>query len=210
MHFLDAYAKFSHGSIDLIGDRYPEIFETRQDREAVLQLIETQIGGKFLLLHMRRDTWPSRNLNITKWRAIVDELLATTDLKIVQVGSLNEISFDHDHRLVNFLGRLSLQKLKVLTSEAEVYVGIDSGTLHVAACTQTPIVSMFTSAHHTYREPVGRDKARFFPIPADIACYGCQSRMPPPVTGVVCARGDVACIESFTPEKIGRAVSAYL
>lgn len=210
MHFLDAYAKFSHGSIDGIKGRQPEIFETRQDRRSVKALIDTQVGRRFVVVHMRRDTWPSRNLTIAKWREIVDEILLTTDLKIVQVGSANEISFDHDDRLVNLMGRLSLQELKVLIAESEVYLGIDSGTLHVAACTDTPIVSMFTSAHHTYREPVGRDKARFFPIAAEIECYGCQSRMPPPVTGVVCARGDVACIESFAPEKIGRAIRAYL
>lgn len=210
MHLLDAYAKFSHGSIDCIGSREPELHESRRDHETVQEMIDTDVCGKFIVLHMRRDTWPSRNLNVAKWRAIVDEILATTDLKIVQVGSVNEICFDYNDRLVNLMGRLSLLQLKVLIARAQVYVGIDSGTMHVAACTQTPIVSMFTSAHHTYREPLGRDKTRFFPIAADIECYGCQSRMPPPVTGVVCARGDVACIESFAPEKLGRAIRAYL
>jgi len=210
MHLLAAYAKFSHGSIQGISALEPELFESQQDRVAIGQLIDTQVTNAFLVLHMRRDTWPSRNLNIGKWRAIVDEILSTTDLKIVQVGSQSEISFDHDERLVNLMGQLSLQQLKALIARAQAYVGVDSGTLHVAACTQTPIVALFTSCHHTYREPLGRDTSKFYPIPADIECYGCQSRMPPPVTGVVCARGDVACIESFVPEKIGRAIRAYL
>ena len=210
MHLLAAYAKFSHGSIDGIVAHEPQLFESRQDQALVQQLIDIRIAGEYLVLHMRRDTWPSRNLNIDKWREIVDEILLTTDLKIAQVGSVNEISFDHDPRLINLMGQLSLQQLKVLIAEAQVYLGIDSGTLHVAACTETPIVALFTSCHHTYREPLGRDKAQFFPLPAEIECYGCQSRMPPPVTGVVCARGDVACIESFVPEKIGRAIRAYL
>jgi len=210
MHLLAAYAKFSHGSIEGVDKHEPQLFESRQDLAFIQQRIEDQIDGKYLVLHMRRDTWPSRNLSIDKWRKIVDEVLTTTDLKIVQVGSVNEISFDHDPRLINLMGQLSLQQLKVLVAEAQVYLGIDSGTLHVAACTETPIVCLFTSCHHTYREPLGRDKSQFFPIPADIECYGCQSRMPPPVTGVVCARGDVACIDSFGPEKISRAIRAYL
>ena len=210
MHLLAAYAKFSHGSIDCVSAHEPQIFETRQDRMLVAQLIDAKIVEDYLVLHMRRDTWPSRNLSINKWRQIVDEVLATTNLKIVQVGSSNEISFDHDSRLINLMGQLSLQQLKMLIAEAKVYIGIDSGTLHVAACTETPIVALFTSCHHTYREPWGRERALFFPIPADIECYGCQSRMPAPVTGVVCARGDVACIESFSPEKIGRAIRAFL
>jgi ADP-heptose:LPS heptosyltransferase len=210
MHLLAAYAKFSHGSIDGISAREPQLFESQQDQLGIEQRIDTEIDSQFLVLHMRRDTWPSRNLSTNKWRAIVDELLLTSNLKIVQVGSLNEICFNHDPRLINLMGQLSLQQLKVLIASAKVYVGIDSGTLHVAACTATPIVALFTSCHHTYREPLGRDKTDFYPIPADIECYGCQSRMPPPVTGVVCARGDVACIESFVPEKIGRAIRAYL
>ena len=210
MHLLAAYAKFSHGSIQGISALEPELFETRQDQVAVQQRIDSEIDGQFLVLHMRRDTWPSRNLSINKWREIVDELLSTTNLRIVQVGSPNEICFDHDPRLINLMGQLSLQQLKVLIAKSRVYLGIDSGTLHVAACTATPIVALFTSCHHTYREPLGRDKTHFYPIPADIECYGCQSRMPPPVTGVVCARGDVACIESFVPEKVTRAIRAYL
>jgi ADP-heptose:LPS heptosyltransferase len=210
MHLLAAYAKFSHGSIDGISRREPQLFESQQDQLDIERRIDTEIDGQFLVLHMRRDTWPSRNLSINKWRVIVDELLSTTNLKIVQVGAPNEISFDHDARLLNWMGQLSLQQLKALIASAKVYIGIDSGTLHVAACTDTPIVALFTSCHHTYREPLGRDKTKFYPIPADIECYGCQSRMPAPVTGVVCARGDVACIESFVPEKIGRAIRAYL
>ena len=210
MHLLAAYAKFSHGSIQGIGVLAPELFESQQDRVGIDQLINTRITKPYLVLHMRRDTWPSRNLSISKWRAIVDEILSTTDILIVQVGAPTEISFNHDERLVNLMGQLSLQQLKVLVASAQVYVGIDSGTLHVAACTQTPIVALFTSCHHTYREPLGRDTSQFYPIPADIECYGCQSRMPPPVTGVVCARGDVACIVSFVPERIGRAIRAYL
>jgi ADP-heptose:LPS heptosyltransferase len=210
MHLLAAYAKFSHGSIDGISRRETQLFESQQDQLDIERRIDTEIDGHFLVLHMRRDTWPSRNLRANKWLVIVDEILSTTNLKIVQVGSPNEISFDHDARLLNWMGQLSLQQLKALIAKARVYLGIDSGTLHVAACTDTPIVALFTSCHHTYREPLGRDKTNFYPIPADIECYGCQSRMPPPVTGVVCARGDVACIESFVPEKIGRAIRAYL
>ena len=191
MHILDAYAKYSHGSIEKILDRQIGIFPSQSDTNNILQFINLTIAKDYLVIHMRRDTWPSRNLPEATWLAIVDSLLEGTDLHIVQVGSAHEISFNHSPRLINCLSKLSLTELKVLIENAKCYVGIDSGTLHVAASTQTPIVSVFTSAHHQFREPLGRKEgAKFIPIAPDLPCYGCQSRLPPPITGVICSVGD--------------------
>jgi ADP-heptose:LPS heptosyltransferase len=139
---------------------------------------------------MRHDTWPSRNLSVETWRNVVDIILSETDLTIIQVGSPQEISFDHDNRLVNHLGKYSIHELKTVIEYAHLYVGIDSGTLHIAASTDTPIISFFTSAHHDFRKPLGRIRSNFFPIPTKLNCYGCQKSYEPPITGVICSMGD--------------------
>jgi heptosyltransferase III len=210
MHLLEAYAKFSHGSVDLIEDHSPALFPSLGDSSVVGQILEGKGNQSYVVVHLRRDTWPSRNLPEAQWKAIIDALLTQTDHLIYQVGSTHEISFDHHPRLVNLLGKVSIQQLKLLIEKSVAYIGIDSGTLHVAACTQTPIVSMFTSAHHSLREPRGRNRNLFVPVPADIACYGCQSRLPPPTTGVVCPRGDVACLQTFSPSRIVTALQSLM
>lgn len=191
LHILEAYAKYSHGTIDKIKDKQIGIFPTLNDKFKIKKLIEDVIKGNYLTIHMRKDTWPSRNLSEDFWKSIVEGLLETTEYNIVQVGSDHEIAFNQNPRVFNLLGQLSLQELKVLFENSKCYIGIDSGTLHVAASTEVPIVSAFTSAHHQFRQPLGRrEDSVFIPVTPDIDCYGCQSRMDPPITGVICTKGD--------------------
>lgn len=206
MHVIEAYAKYSHGSKDLVVDKRVQLYASKKDYEFIYNLTNKLSSRRFLVLHMRRDTWPSRNLSEKTWSLIVSELLANTDAIIVQVGSGHEISFEEHPRLINLLGKLTIQQLKVLIEKSSCYVGIDSGTLHVAASTDTPIVSIFTSAHHQFREPIGRnDNSLFIPIVPMIECYACQSRIKPPITGVVCERGDPyspPCIDLIPIDKL--------
>jgi len=201
IHIIDAYATFSHGYPSAIKDKRIELFSTNEDRLKAKAIQNELIKGDYIVIHMRKDKWPSRNLAESTWKSIVDLILEQTSYKVVQVGSLNEIAFNHDPRLLNFLGALSIHELKEIISDAKYYYGIDSGTLHIAASTNTPIISMFTSAHHRLREPLDRPQsAHFIPIQPDIDCYGCQENYTPPITGVVCHRGDPyspPCKDSF-------------
>ena len=117
---------------------------------------------------------------------------------------------NHDARLINMLDSFSIQELKELIATSKLYVGIDSGTLHIAATTNTPIVSLFTSAHHTLRMPLGRPASTpFVPVAPRVDCYGCQANIQPPITGVVCHRGDPyspPCKDAFAMQDIQRAI----
>ena len=210
IHILDAYALYSHGSIDHIKDKQIDLYSSQAEKEQALKLIQENIQGEYLVIHMRRDTWPSRNLKPEVWRGIIDTLLRQTHLKIVQIGSTSEIAFDHDPRLINMLGKLSLGELKEIIAQAKLFFGIDSGTLHVASSTNTPIICLFTSAHHTLRMPLQRGPGSLFlPVAPKIGCYGCQSSFEPPITGVVCPMGDPyspPCRDLFDIQDISKAI----
>ena len=214
LHIIEAYAKVSHGSINKIKDQQIGIFSTKQDIERIEKIREVLIKNDYLVIHMRRDTWPSRNLTEETWRKVIEGLILNTNLTIVQIGSPQEIAFGQNQRLINLLGQLTIQELKILIENSKCYVGIDSGTLHVAASTNVPIVSAFTSAHHQFREPLGRsENCVFIPITPEIDCYGCQSRMAPPITGVICPNGDPyspPCKDLIPTEKFVKAITATI
>lgn len=211
MHILEAYAKYSHGSIEMIKIKKVDIFTCKLDRENLNRILGSTAQSKYMVIHMRNDTWPSRNIKMETWRSIIDIILNTTDLNIVQVGSLQEHAFDHNPRLINMLGKLTISELKETIAGSTFYFGIDSGTLHVASSTETPIICLFTSAHHLFRKPLGRKiESIFIPITPKIECYGCQSRIEPPVTGVICSKGDPyapPCRDAFDMKKIEQAIS---
>ena len=209
-HVVDAYAMTSQGAVEKIENKRLELFPSEADRQRAALVQSQDIGGDYVVIHMRKDTWPSRNLPEATWKKILDLLLEHTDFKILQVGSHHEIAFDYHPRLLNRLGHYSIHVLREIIAGARCYLGVDSGTLHIAACTDTPIIAMFSSAHHRLREPLERPpQARFIPIQPQVDCYGCQEHYPPPITGVICHRGDPyspPCKDAFDVDNIRQSL----
>ena len=209
-HVVDAYAMTSHGAVEKIENKRLELFPSEADRQRAALVQSQDIGGDYVVIHMRKDTWPSRNLPEATWKKILDLLLEHTDFKILQVGSHHEIAFDYHPRLLNRLGHYSIHVLREIIAGARCYLGVDSGALHIAACTDTPIIAMFSSAHHRLREPLERPpQARFIPIQPQVDCYGCQEHYPPPITGVICHRGDPyspPCKDAFDVDNIRQSL----
>lgn len=210
LHPVDAYAMISHGAVDKIQSKRLELFPSAADRQQAALVQSQDIDGKYVVIHMRKDAGPSRNVPAATWKNIVEILLEKTDFKILQVGGPHEIAFDDHPRLLNRLGVYSIHVLRELIAGAQCFVGVDSGTLHIAACTDTPIIGMFTSVHHRLRAPLERPpQARFIPLQPQVDCYGCQEHFPPPVTKPMCHRGhpdSPPCREAFDVDNIHQAL----
>lgn len=199
MHITQAYSLHAFGN-DFNYDMQPELHATDAEKQKV-QAFLTQLGTtNFIVMHMRQHTWPSRNLKPAFWQELVSKTIDNTDLTIVQVGANHEIAFEGNPRLVNALGKFTIHELKELIAASKTFVGMDCATVHVAACTEKPLVGFFTSAHHEYRKPLG--KTPFYPIAANIDCYGCQKDNPPPCTTYICKRNDAECINRFDTNSV--------
>jgi lipopolysaccharide heptosyltransferase II len=93
---------------------------------------------------------------------------------------------------------LDVAELRALTGRAAVYIGGDSGPLHVASATTTPIVALFgptlPERSMPWRDP------RWFAEAVDagpLPCRPCRQR--------VCVSADFRCLAGITP---GRVVDA--
>ena len=96
------------------------------------------------------------------------------------------------------IGEFDLEELRSLVTRAAVYIGGDSGPLHIAATTTTPIVALLgptlPERSMPWRSPVHFAEAvDMGPLP----CRPCRQR--------TCAPGDFRCLTGITPE---RAVAA--
>jgi hypothetical protein len=96
------------------------------------------------------------------------------------------------------IGEFDLAELRALVSRAAVYIGGDSGPLHVAGTTTTPIVALFgpTLAERSlpWRDP------RWFAEAVDagpLECRPCRQRE--------CAPGDFRCLTRITAEHVAAA-----
>lgn len=101
------------------------------------------------------------------------------------------------------LPELDLQELRALVSRAAVYIGGDSGPMHVAATTETPIVALFgptlPERSLPWRDP------RWFAEGVDagpLPCRPCRQRR--------CEPGDFRCLTRITTDQVMEAVGRAL
>lgn len=98
---------------------------------------------------------------------------------------------------------LSLEDLSAVLARAALFIGGDSGPLHVASTTPVPIVALFGPTLPARSMP-WRDPA--IPAialePGPLACRPCHQR--------ICAPGDFRCLTATTPAAVVRAAESLL
>lgn len=115
---------------------------------------------------------------LDKWSQLVSHLGAVRQIdRLVLIGATDEYAYSDALRqrwpreAMNFCGRLSPRLSAAVLAEAKLFVGHDSGPMHMAAAVDVPIVAVFSS-----RNPPGL----WFPLSANkrihysvIECMGC-------------------------------------
>src|SRR5712691_2964165 len=136
----------------------------------------------------RRD--PSRRIILTSGPSDAAAVKAIADGARAALGPLGTAVPD--------IGELDLAELRALVGRAAVYIGGDSGPLHIAGTTMTPIVALLgpTLAERSlpWRDP------RWFAEAVDagpLECRPCRQRE--------CAPGDFRCLTHITAEQVAAA-----
>jgi lipopolysaccharide heptosyltransferase III len=100
-------------------------------------------------------------------------------------------------------GEFSLAELRALVDRAALYIGGDSGPLHVAATTTVPIVGLYGPTLPARSAPWRDPQHPTESVDAgDLPCRPCDQR--------VCAPGDFRCLTSIDAERVLRAASRAL
>jgi ADP-heptose:LPS heptosyltransferase len=99
--------------------------------------------------------------------------------------------------------RVDLLELRALAARSAVYIGGDSGPLHVAATTRTPIVELLGPTLASRSFPWR--PAQCFSELVDAGPLPCR-----PCSERVCAPGDFRCLTRITPERVVEAAERAL
>ena len=100
-------------------------------------------------------------------------------------------------------GALSLSELRAICDRAALFVGGDSGPLHIAATSRVPIVALYGPTLPARSEP-WRDPALVAErVEIDgLPCRPCDQR--------VCAPGDFRCLTTISPDQVAAAAERAL
>jgi len=99
-------------------------------------------------------------------------------------------------RRVNLCGQLSVRESAALLTYAQVYLGHDSGPMHLAAAVGTPCVAVFSSRNLPGEWFPYGDQHRV--LYHSISCQGCRLD--------VCIERDKRCIRSITVDQVESSV----
>lgn len=206
-HVLDAYEDLVFGCRS--EQRFCELYPDYRDNNYVDSLMSNI--GDFIVLHMRAISRLSdqKAKNITReiWLQIIVNIFNNSKVKILQIGGPEDLFFGDNDRLIDLRQSLTTQQIKLLCERANCFIGSDSGPAHIAACTEVPMVVLYTIAPVEYFLPE-RKIGTTLPIKADIECQGCLRNIKYG-EGLNCKR-DMQCTKSFSPIAISNLVLNFI
>lgn len=113
-----------------------------------------------------------------------------------------ELGHQQAARVVDF-GEFNLAELRALVARSRLFVGGDTGPLHIAATTRTPIVGIFgptlSSRSAPWRDPAIPTESVELPA---LPCRPCEQR--------VCEPGDFRCLTTLKPDDVISAAERVL
>lgn len=206
VHITDAYHFMAFGLNEEdknLSNNQPELFSSENEVSRIEDWTKKFPNG-YIVCHNRVDeSQPYRNVPLPEWNKLLFKILGESKLPIIQVGSKDmDVAIHGQNELIDCRDEFTLQELKEVIQRAKLFLGTDAGPLHIAACTNTPIVSFFTIAHHEFRKPL-RTNSVFHPITPNIDCYGCVKDYPL-IWGFECTRKDNACVNKFNIDEAAK------
>ena len=161
----------ARGIIDLQpGDKKVRLYTTDEHRQRAAELLQPLGQMPKVVLHPNRSwkirTWPSE-----RWRRLTQGLLER-GVQIVAVGSevsnigvseqnipkgVFDLGIEHPS-LLDLTNQTSLHELREVIALCDLVITVDSGVLHVANCTDTDIVAIFTDIDPRFRTRIRDNK----------------------------------------------------
>jgi len=104
------------------------------------------------------------------------QLLITRGYEVVLVGANSDQwvkpYFEKLH-VVDLIGKTSLVELVEVLDKAELIITHDTGPLHLATLTKTPLITLFGPTPASAVAPIGRENLKVFAASSDVACAPC-------------------------------------
>ena len=165
---------------------------------------------KLVVIHTG-PSWPVKHWPDSHWCMLVEGLKARGQA-VVQVGASGhdgnaQLQMSDVDGAIDWRDRLELPELLALLSLARLFIGIDSGPLHLAASACVPVIGLFgpTDAS-SILPPLVESTA----LHADLACLGCHHHADGPLHWRSGCPHETACMKSIDPDMVIRACELRL
>lgn len=158
-------------------------------------------GEKLVALHPGALTIPAKRWLPERWAEVADRVQRDLGRRVLLVGSASELPLVEQLRdgmttspLV-MAGRTSLTELVALLARCSLFLGCDSGPLHVASALGLPSVSVYGPTDPAITGPLGPHSRV---LRAQTGCSPCYDPMNP----TACRQPDYLCMAGVSVEQV--------
>ena len=177
--------------------------EVRAD--GILDAVGLDAGCPIVVFHTSA-VWPTKIWPIEKAAGLCDMLQNNIHCQVLLTGAMQEkINTDKIIRLTkthvrNIAGMTTLKELSCIISRASLVVSMDSGPMHLACASGTPVVSIFGPTSPDRTGPFGPSDTV---IRRELQCSPCYNRRK-------CPYGHHSCMRDIEVEDVYKVCSNYL
>jgi hypothetical protein len=190
------------------GDGFALPISAAAGREAEIALAAIgSTGGALLVAFGPGSKMPAKVWPAERYQEVGRRLLAARDnVRLVVLGGPEDVAVGNSlcaawgPRSHNLAGRVSVMAGAAVLRHCSVYVGNDTGTMHLAALAGVPCVALFSARDHPGKwEPYGEGHAV---LRREVDCAGCMLE--------VCSEHGNKCLNLITVEEVLDAVEFVL
>lgn len=155
------------------------VSEQEEKNISSLLLKEGLKEKEFIVFHIGSSKF-ERAYHSERFGKCADEIMKEHQIKIALIGDKNDKeyadSFMNECKdAVNLLGKTKLRELPSLLSKAKIFVGNDSGPMHIASAVNTKVVAIFGPGSPKKTSPF-MDETLFRIVYQNFPCSPCKQR----------------------------------
>lgn len=152
LHLSDFYA--SMAGVYPLKDKNYYIFLLDKHKVKIKKLMESlNLKSKSFVTIHTNGGWKLKNWEDKKWEELSKLLYEKYKLYTVLIGGQNEGKKIKSKYIYNLAGALSIKETAALMSESLIFIGLDSGPMHLACALGLPVVALYGNTHPKVSEP---------------------------------------------------------
>lgn len=191
-----------------------EFYPTEEDRRHVGELIANrQVVSPLIVIHPAGGSNPGMSLSAKRWppqrfAALADRLIEEMGAQVLLVGGADDgpiaaaIKEGMRQKPWDLMGQLTLGQLGALLEQCDLFIGHDTGAMHLAVAVGAPVVAIFGPSDPRMYGPYGENSVTLW---HDIGCNPCLLHGH---WNTACRH--FVCIEAVTLEEVWQAAATFL
>ena len=149
--------------------------------------------------------WSTKNWPPERFADVASQMMARTGGTVYVIGGPDDAEVCSQivagsSGAVNLCNRTTIAEMAGVLHAVDLVISVDTGPMHVAAATGTPVLAIFGATDPLLTRPYGDGHEVLTTV--DLSCRPCVSRQ--------CARGDLACLTRIEVATVVHAAERML